>query len=120
MAQKTYPSIESGVQGWEALLDEWKQNLSNPLPIFRIDDVTDIDDTLIVPDGPDANRHSIVIVGPTASGSDTNLGICNGVDVKLIPKMAANQIDTVAADLAALKVDFNSLLAKLRATKVIG
>jgi hypothetical protein len=34
-------------------------------------------------------------------------------------KKAAAQVDTVAADLAALKVDFNLLLAKLRTAGVI-
>lgn len=34
-------------------------------------------------------------------------------------KKAAAQADTVAADLAALKVDFNALLAKLRAAGIM-
>lgn len=37
----------------------------------------------------------------------------------VIPSQAVAQSDTVAADLAALKVDFNALLAKLRTTGVI-
>lgn len=37
----------------------------------------------------------------------------------VIPTQAAAQADTVAADLAALKVDFNALLAKLRTAGVI-
>ena len=39
-------------------------------------------------------------------------------DVSLLKKQAA-QADTTAADLAALKVDFNALLAKLRLAGVI-
>jgi outer membrane murein-binding lipoprotein Lpp len=38
---------------------------------------------------------------------------------KVIANPAAAQVDTVAADLAALKVDFNALLAKLRAAGVM-
>lgn len=36
-----------------------------------------------------------------------------------IPKQVAHQADTVAADLAALKVDFNALLAKLQTAGVM-
>lgn len=36
-----------------------------------------------------------------------------------IPKQAAAQADTTAVDLAALKVDFNAFLAKLRTAGVI-
>lgn len=35
-------------------------------------------------------------------------------------KKQANQVDTVAVDLAALKVDFNALLAKLRLAGILG
>lgn len=37
----------------------------------------------------------------------------------VIPVQAAAQADTTAVDLAALKVDFNALLAKLRTAGVI-
>ena len=37
-----------------------------------------------------------------------------------IPTKQAAQADTVAADLAALKVDFNLLLAKLRLAGILG
>lgn len=36
-----------------------------------------------------------------------------------IPKRAAAQVDTTAADLAALKVDFNALLAKFRTAGIM-
>lgn len=42
----------------------------------------------------------------------------DGTTASTIKKQAA-QADTVAADLAALKVDFNALLAKLRLAGVI-
>lgn len=38
---------------------------------------------------------------------------------KVIANQAAAQVDTVAADLAAMKVDFNALLAKLRTAGVL-
>ncbi len=38
---------------------------------------------------------------------------------KVIPNPAAAQADTTAVDLAALKVDFNALLAKLRTAGVL-
>lgn len=41
-----------------------------------------------------------------------------GTDIAIVTKQAA-QADTVAADLAALKVDFNLLLAKLRLANIL-
>lgn len=38
---------------------------------------------------------------------------------RVVTKQAAAQADTTAADLTALKVDFNALLAKLRTAGVI-
>jgi hypothetical protein len=38
---------------------------------------------------------------------------------KVVANPAAAQVDTVAVDLAALKVDFNALLAKLRTAGVL-
>lgn len=51
-------------------------------------------------------------VGSGGSGEDYVLPAA-GVAIGGV-KLAAAQVDTVAADLAALKVDFNALLAKLR------
>jgi hypothetical protein len=47
-----------------------------------------------------------------------NLFYADGTPASTVKKAAA-QADTTAADLAALKVDFNALLAKLRTAGVI-
>jgi len=64
---------------------------------------------VVVPAGlPPKNQPpmQLMLVNPDGSAAGT-------------VKKAAAQSDTVAADLAALKVDFNLLLAKLRTAGVI-
>ena len=64
------------------------------------------------------------VVNPSASvnknQSSVEISLVNtdGTAASTIKKQAA-QADTTAADLAALKVDFNALLTKLRAAGVI-
>ena len=73
-----------------------------------------------------ANEHvkRLTVVAtnpPTSAGSITRpvaLYLPDGSQAFTVKKAAA-QADTVAADLAALKVDFNALLAKLRTAGVI-
>jgi hypothetical protein len=66
--------------------------------------------------------QAIVTAGGTMSKSQTTAEIAlydsTGAAVTPLKKQAA-QVDTTAADLAALKVDFNLLLAKLRLAGVI-
>lgn len=64
-----------------------------------------------------------IVVAPTNLDNNANsmqIALVNtdGTTASTIKKQAA-QADTVAADLAALKVDFNALLAKLRLAGVI-
>lgn len=67
---------------------------------------------MVIPNGggaypnPNQPARELILVNPDGSAAST------------VKKQAA-QADTVAADLAALKVDFNALLAKLRLAGVI-
>lgn len=67
---------------------------------------------------------AVVVPVPASSaalnGSVLQLGLMNpdGSAASVITKQPA-QADTTAADLAALKVDFNALLAKLRAAGIL-
>lgn len=67
-------------------------------------------------------RATVVATNPPASSNQGNvqLALFHTDGSQLVPiKKQAVQADTVAADLAALKVDFNALLAKLRLAGVI-
>jgi len=66
--------------------------------------------------------QAVVVAGGTMKKDMTSVEIslynADGTAVTPLKKQAA-QTDTTAADLAALKVDFNALLAKLRLAGVI-
>lgn len=70
------------------------------------------------------NNTSKAIVVPSAGINQhqevQRLALVNaaGTDLALVTKQAA-QADSVAADLTAMKVDFNALLAKLRLANII-
>lgn len=66
-------------------------------------------------------RAVVVASNPTKSESaPIQIALYNADGTKASTvKTAAAQADTTAADLAALKVDFNALLAKLRTAGVI-
>lgn len=64
---------------------------------------------VVISGGVQKNNHTsleLVLVNPDGTAAST-------------VKKAPAQADTTAADLAALKVDFNALLAKLRSAGVI-
>lgn len=66
-------------------------------------------------------RMAVVATNPPTNNNaiqQVALYNADGTRASTIKKQAA-QADTVAADLAALKVDFNALLAKLRLAGVI-
>jgi hypothetical protein len=66
----------------------------------------------------EAQKRSALRVGssiPAVKAFDSALGNVVEQAIVEISVPAAAQADTVAADLAALKVDFNALLAKLKA-----
>ena len=62
-------------------------------------------------------RATVVATNPPASSNQANVQLAlfhaDGTQVVAAKKMPA-QADTTAADLAALKVDFNLLLGKMR------
>lgn len=66
--------------------------------------------------------QGIAVAGGTAKKNQYTQSVVllksDGTPADLLTKAAA-QADTTAADLAALKVDFNALLAKLRTAGVI-
>ena len=65
---------------------------------------------------------AVINTNQSTNGHQTPLSVvlynADGTAASTVKKAAA-QPDTVAADLAALKVDFNALLAKLRTAGVI-
>lgn len=65
----------------------------------------------------------LVVVSQTARtpgrvGEKVALFAADG-SVLIAPKQAAAQVDSVAADVATLKTDFNALLAKLRTAGIM-
>lgn len=68
-------------------------------------------------------RATLVTTNPPANGNQTNTQLAlfhvDGSQVVAIKKQA-NQVDSVAADLTAMKVDFNALLLKLRNAGILG
>lgn len=113
MAKVTYPQISHANQSWDAELESWRQNLQyRPLPVYR----------------PTAGAFANL---PTASQNDDGLAVIadatagvimalsNGTIWRKVPVQAAAQADSTAPDVATLKADFNSLLAKLRTAGVI-
>lgn len=69
-----------------------------------------------------ATTAAVVVPGTTVAPNKLPLQVtlvnADGTAAGTVKKQAA-QVDTVAVDLAALKVDFNALLAKLRAAGVL-
>lgn len=72
--------------------------------------------------GNQISMQAVVVAGTTMKNDKTTAEIslfnADGTAVTPLKKQAA-QADTVAADLTAMKVDFNALLAKLRLAGVI-
>lgn len=113
MTKRTYPSILAGIEGWDAELDSWRDNLQNyPIPVPE----------------PAAGSYGAL---PAASQNDRGISAVNdatagwilvlstGAAWAKIPKQAAAQADSTAANVTDLKTDFNALLAKLRTAGVL-
>lgn len=113
MPEVTYPEIPSHFQGWDAYLNQIVALLSGPLKVVRYADTDDL------PSPISDYISTLVVIGPIGTGQTLYLGINNGSEVKTIPTVAEDPGDSTAVDVAGIVADFNTLLANLRATKVI-
>ncbi len=114
MAKRTYPTVDHATESWDAELAAWRDNLQLfPLPIFE-------------PSGgafaslPAATQNDRGLAAVNDATAGWILVLSNGAAWRKIPVQAAAQSDSVAADVATLKTDFNALLAKLRASGALG
>src|SRR5262245_60330194 len=112
MAKRVWPPILHQAESWDAELDSWRDNLITALPLPE-------PSTGLFADLPNASQNDrgiAAINDPTAGWMAV---ISNGSAWERIPKRAAARADSTAANLAALIVDFNDLLAKLRTSGAI-
>lgn len=109
-------SISHGVEGWDgALNDNFEVLTLGPWPAFE--QAAGDETNLPVTFPPASYDRCIAFVNHTTLG--WIMYYSTGTTWLVVPHRAAAQADSVAVTLAALVVDFNSLLAKLRAAGVI-
>lgn len=109
MAKRTLPSLQAGIEGWDALLTgDWRDYLQGgPLAVYEPSGGL----LANLPPAAQHDRALAFINDPTAGWIPC---YSNGTTYLKVPKQAAAQADSVAATLGALVADFNALLAKLR------
>lgn len=108
MAKRTYPQIQSTIEGWDGEAEAWRDNLANfPIPIFE-------PTAGLFANLPAANQNDRGLAAVNDPTAGWILVLSNGSSFRKIPVQAAAQADSVAATLAALVIDFNALLAKRR------
>lgn len=109
MARISYTALASGQQGWDATINgNLAVAFDGPFPFKEYATYGAL---------PAAGADNVRCVA--ALTAEHRLVISNGTIWLRMPTMAAAQADSVAATLAALVIDFNLLLAKLRDTKVM-
>lgn len=111
MTKRSYPPLQAGIEGWDALLSgAWRDNLQGfPLPIYEPAGGLAAN----LPAATQNDRGLAAVNNPTAGWV---LALSNGTVYRLVPVQAAAQADSAAGTLGALVTDFNALLAKLRAS----
>lgn len=107
MATPHLTRINTAINGWDAAYDDNLKVLGidgDPTPVSAFASVGALPDPVAF-----ANCIAVVLVS-----ARKRIVISDGTAWILQPEPAAALADTVAADLAALKVDHNLLLARLR------
>jgi hypothetical protein len=109
MPRPTTTPIAADQAGWDATIDDnFDVLVGGPFPIKEYANFAAL---------PAAGADNARCVA--ALTDEHRLVISTGAAWLRLPSMAAAQADSVAADVATIVADFNALLAKLRATKVI-
>lgn len=108
-------TIQQALEGWDVDIDDNFTAIDNfievnPLPVKEYNNATA---------QPAATSYDRCLSFKEVSASDWYLTFSDGTSWRTIPKEAAAQVDSTATTVAGLVTDFNSLLAKLRATHVI-
>lgn len=68
----------------------------------------------------ETTRAVVAATGLSSNAGMEPIALVNADGTSATIQKQAAQADTTAADLAALKVDFNALLAKLRSAGILG
>lgn len=111
MAKVALSTIESGVEGWDALAnDNFAKLTAAPIPLFSATAAQLAAGTLV----PGQNDDGLAIQTDGTGGP--YLVFSNGGAWKKVGTQCASQANSVAGTVGALVTDFNALLAKLKAS----
>lgn len=114
MAKKTYPALQAGIEGWDALLTgPWRDLLQGgPLPVYE-----PAGGLLANLPAAAQNDRALAFVNDATAGWIPVYS--NGTTWLKVPTQAASQANSAAGTVGALVTDFNALLAKLRTAGVL-